>query len=1013
MPLRILMLLLLCLSIYANAQQTFPRNGVFDEREGHYAFTNATIQVSPEKKIEKGTLLIKKGKVVAVGEGLTIPKDAVVIDLQGKYIYPSFIDLDSDYGMPKVEPKAARGNHPPQMLSDKAGAFSWNEALKPEIDAEAQFSADKKKAEELRKVGFGVVLTHQHDGIARGRSALVLLGDDSAHEMMLKGKAATHYSFSKGTSSQDYPSSLMGCIALIRQAYYDAKWYADNPEEREYNISLEKWNESQNLPQIFEANGRFNILRAQKIAKEFGVNYIYKSGGDDYIRIDAIKATGASLIVPVAFPEAYDVSDPFDAEHIKLGQMLHWELAPSNPTAVAKAGIPFAFTAQGLKKSDEFIKNIQKAYQYGISEADILKALTTTPAKLIGVEKAIGTLETGMLANFFISTGPFLAEKASILHHWVKGKPYAVGDLFAQDIRGDYDLSIAGKFFTLKISGESDKPEATILEKNRQDTTQKPAKIKLKWDDPNISFNFEPTIDTTDKIKDLYRLSGIIRGDNWEGQGTDIAGKWLVWSAKRSKEAKEKPMKLPKPDSTELGEVIYPFISYGYKAEDAPKQETVLIKNATVWTNERNAILQDTDVLIENGKIAKIGKNIKTPEGAKEIDGKGKHLTAGIIDEHSHIAIQSGVNEGTQASSAEVRIGDVTNPDDVNIYRHLAGGVTMVQSLHGSANPIGGQAQLNKLRWGKLPDEMHYEGAKGFIKFALGENVKQSNWGERQTIRFPQSRMGVEQVYEDHFTRAREYGEARAKLGDKVRRDLELDALYEIIKSERFITCHSYVQSEITMLMRVAEKHGFRVNTFTHILEGYKVADKMKKHGAGGSSFADWWAYKYEVLDAIPYNAKILNQMEVVTAINSDDAEMGRRLNQEAGKSVKYGGMSETDALKMVTLNPAKLLHCDDRVGSIKVGKDADVVLWTDHPLSVYAKAEKTFVDGICYFDLERDKQLREAMRAERSRLIQKLLNVKSGGAKTQPVRPVRQHHYHCGDIHLNELDGRVFDNGY
>jgi imidazolonepropionase-like amidohydrolase len=336
----------------------------------------------------------------------------------------------------------------------------------------------------------------------------------------------------------------------------------------------------------------------------------------------------------------------------------------------------------------------------------------------------------------------------------------------------------------------------------------------------------------------------------------------------------------------------------------------------------------------------------------------------------------------------------------------LAGGVTTTHSLHGSANPIGGQSAIVKMRWGKTPEEMQFKEAPGFIKFALGENVKQANWGERQTTRFPQTRMGVEQVYEDHFTRAREYGEALKANPDKVRRDLELDCLYEILNSKRFISCHSYVQSEITMLMRVAEKHGFKINTFTHILEGYKVADKMKKHGVGASSFSDWWAYKAEVMDAIPYNARLMHEMGVVTAINSDDAEMGRRLNQEAAKGVKYGGMGEAEAMNMVTLNPAKLLRIDQYVGSIKAGKQADLVLWSDNPLSVYAKAVQTYVDGICYYDLARDEQMRKNMLAERSRLIQKMINAKAGGAKTQAPSPSRQHHYHCGDIHLNELEG-------
>ncbi|MEO1627447.1 MAG: amidohydrolase, partial [Bacteroidota bacterium] len=402
----------------------------------------------------------------------------------------------------------------------------------------------------------------------------------------------------------------------------------------------------------------------------------------------------------------------------------------------------------------------------------------------------------------------------------------------------------------------------------------------------------------------------------------------------------------------------------------------------------------NTDVLIRDGKIAQIGQQL-SPNGATVINAEGKHLTAGIIDEHSHIAISRGVNEGTQVSSAEVRIGDVIDPEDINIYRQLAGGVTTSQLLHGSANPIGGQSAIIKLRWGYPAEAMKFEGADGFIKFALGENVKQSNWGDNWTIRFPQTRMGVEQVFEDYFTRAREYAKLRAS-NSKYRRDLDLEAVLEILQSKRFITCHSYQQGEINMLMKVAERHGFRVNTFTHVLEGYKVADKMVQHQAGGSTFSDWWAYKYEVIDAIPHNGALMHEQGVLTAFNSDDAEMGRRLNQEAAKAVQHGNVSEEDALKFVTLHPAKLLHIDQRVGSIKVGKDADIVLWSEHPLSVYSKAEKTFIDGIIFFDRDTDKLLQAQNQKERARLVQKSLEAKEGGAPTQQAKSKYRHLYHC-----------------
>ena len=343
---------------------------------------------------------------------------------------------------------------------------------------------------------------------------------------------------------------------------------------------------------------------------------------------------------------------------------------------------------------------------------------------------------------------------------------------------------------------------------------------------------------------------------------------------------------------------------------------------------------------------------------------------------------------------------DVINPSDINIYRNLAGGVTTIQLLHGSANPIGGRSAILRLKWGEDAEDMIFENSPKFIKFALGENVKQSNWGSR--TRFPQTRMGVEQVFTDYFTRAREY-EEKKNSGEAYRKDLEMETLVEILNSERFVSAHSYIQSEINMLMKVAENFDFRINTFTHILEGYKVADKMKEHGAGGSTFSDWWAYKYEVNDAIPFNAPIMHSQGITVAINSDDPEMSRRLNQEAAKSVKYGGVSEEDAWKFVTLNPAKLLHIDDRVGSIKKGKDADLVLWSAHPLSIYAKAEKTLIQGKVFFDIERDKMLRHKIKEQRSQLIGQMLSAKNKGVKTKKVTKKETTVFHCDT--LEELE--------
>ena len=437
--------------------------------------------------------------------------------------------------------------------------------------------------------------------------------------------------------------------------------------------------------------------------------------------------------------------------------------------------------------------------------------------------------------------------------------------------------------------------------------------------------------------------------------------------------------------------------------------------------------MQNTDVLLKNGKIAAIGKGLNET-GARVIDGTGKHISPGIIDEHSHIAASS-INEGAQSVTSEVRIGDNLNPEDINIYRQLSGGVTSSHILHGSANPIGGQTQLIKLRWGANDNDLKFANSDGFIKFALGENVKRSASTQGNT-RYPDTRMGIEQVYVDAFSRAKdykkewqEYNAAKEKLLKEKkpltglnppRRDLELDALVEILDNKRFITCHSYVQSEITGLIEVADKMGFKVNTFTHILEGYKVADKMLKHGANASTFSDWWAYKVEVEDAIPYNAAIMHKVGLNVAINSDDAEMARRLNQEAAKTIKYGGLSPEEALDMVTINPAKMLHVNDRVGSLKVGKDADVVVWSDNPLSIYAKSLYTIVDGTIYFDRQKDEQMQKDIETERTRLVRKLNSEKRSGAPTIPAQPSYQIIHTCSDdmhsrgileIRENDLD--------
>ncbi len=975
------------------AQEYFPTNSEIKSVTHHYtAFTNAKIFVTPTQIINKGTLLIKDGKVVNVGTNVNLPKNTIIVNVSGKYIYPSFIDLYSNFGIKKIKTSKFDRSAKPQYDSKKDGYY-WNDHVLPEKNALDGFNYNAKDAKQLINAGFGTVLTNRKTAVARGTSVLVALNQfDNNHIRVIEKKASQDFGFTRNPNSkQAYPTSLMGMIALLRQMFYDVTWYKTHKSMNDISLDAVLANES--LPKIFDAGKKFNDLRASKIAKEFNFNFIIKGGGDEYQRIKAIKNTNARFIIPINFPKPFDVSNPISAAKISLADMLYWNQAPSNPAALSKNNVPFALTFYGLKTAKKFKTNLLKAINYGLSKTKALEALTTIPATFIGQQNKIGSLIKGSWANFLITSGDIFNKNTVLYENWTQGKQNVINDKNIISIYGNYKLTINDKNYKLNLSG--DKPGSPKISL-KKDTTKIDAKLTYKngW----ISIDFKPL-----QKKDFNRISamvtknGIQKGLATLYNGNHASATFVKLSDVVTKKSSTK--KTDKPKTPSILPLSYPDMAFGYAQR--PKQQTILIKNATVWTNEKAGILKNIDVLLKDGKIAKIGKNIKSNK-ALVIDGTGKHLTTGIIDEHSHIAGEGGLNEAGQNSSAEVRIQDVINSEDISIYRNLAGGVTTSQILHGSANPIGGQSAIIKEKWGGLPKDIILKNQPKFIKFALGENVKQSNWGDNATVRYPQTRMGVEQVFMDYFTRAKEY-DAKKKKGIPERHDLELEALSQVINKQRFITSHSYVQSEILMLMRVAAKFNFKINTFTHILEGYKVADVMKKYGVRGvSTFSDWWAYKFEVNDAIPFNGAIMNSVGLTVAYNSDDAEMSRRLNQEAAKAVRYGNVSEEEAWKFVTLNPAIMLHLDDRLGSIKVGKDADVVLWSANPLSIYAHAEKTIIEGAIYFDYKTDKQMVKNDQKRRNTLINMMLLAKNKGAKTIPPSKKKHIYYTCKTVDQN-----------
>ena len=610
------------------------------------------------------------------------------------------------------------------------------------------------------------------------------------------------------------------------------------------------------------------------------------------------------------------------------------------------------------------------------------------------------------------------------------------------DFRGTWNALLSEEH---KLDFRITKDKVTVIERveDGEDITQDAENIELEDGVLTFTFEHEPFGEPGDFS---VALTAPDKEGNIAGMGTLPSGTGFGLTA--SKQAKDPDPVHTLPDLPDA-----PFGPFAY--EDEPAQRTVLFTNATVWTQSDEGILEDGWVLVRNGKIAQLGTGGYPRIAVDEtIDAQGMHITPGLIDAHSHTGLfRFGVNESGQAVTAEVRISDSIDPGHPGYYRELAGGLTTANLLHGSANPIGGQSQTIKLRWDSdRPSDMFFEGAKPGIKFALGENVKQSNWSSDGT-RYPQTRMGVETLMRDRFIRAKEYAANRgnfeeamgylnkrgkemvdkieAKSTDKVKvdadfkvtittpelvphRDLELEALAEILAGERMIHCHSYRQDEILMLARLAEEFGFKIGTFQHGLETYKVAEVVKEHAIGASIFSDWWAYKYEVVDAIPFAGPINHEVGLLTSFNSDSDDVARRMNVEAGKALKYAklsgiDLSEQDALNFVTRNPAIQLGIDDRVGSLEAGKDADIVVWTGNPLSSLSRPEMTFVDGRLLFSRDLDAQLRANGEAERQRLIQ--LIIRDGkpietaeddeDEPTDLVDPGHDDHDHAGHDHI------------
>jgi imidazolonepropionase-like amidohydrolase len=885
--------------------------GFRPEQHGVHALVGAKLVTRPGQEIASGTVVIRDGLITAVGPKVKVPKDARIWDLKGMTIYAGLIDpyVIPESGKPPVD---SSGFQPVRAGSvvDFYGAENHSKRKRPDgpgydihgITPQRRMDVDlkpnKELFESLRASGFTAANLAPADGILRGESALINLGDGAANEILLRSRVFQHAAFDP--LDDVYPASLMGVIAALRQTFFDAEHYRADQAHYEENRATRKRPDAnvaldalQSLTEgqllVFEPGSSLMVEQAVLLARQFRLKAAIVACGEEWRRPEIARAAKVTFIVPVGFSHAPKLPSADDWMQVSLDQLRSWDWAAENPAQLRRLGLTVSLTTHALGDRKSFRKQLKRALDRGLSERDALAGLTTVSAELLGVGDILGTIEKGRIANLTIVEGDYFNPEDKLRDVWIDGVRYEVN--------------------AKKDSKESDS--------KKKDADSKPEKKSKK--------------------EDLAKLL-----------------------AKRV--------------------ARHPGKDRGPLAEPA----AVLVRNATIWTSGPDGNLTNASLLVVDGTIralgAKADKQAKSTKNVHEVDGKGLHVTAGLIDCHSHTAILGGVNEATLPSTAMVGIRDVVNSETENLHQQLAGGLTTANLLHGSANPIGGRNAVIKLRFGAPPSQMLFQEAPFGIKFALGENVKQSNWGDEKTTRFPQSRMGVVSFHQNRFTAANQYLARRKRFenegGPPVRRNLELDVIGEIIEGKRWIHCHSYRQDEMIALMRTMESFGVTIGTLQHVLEGYKIADEIAAHGAGGSAFADWWAYKFEVYDAIPYAGALMWQRGVNVSFNSDSSELARRMNMEAAKAVKYGGVPEQEALKFVTINPARQLRIDEWVGSLEEGKHADFAIWSGSPLDSRSLCLQTWVDGKKYFDREEAPKRAERRRSERNQLIAKAKKV-------------------------------------
>ncbi len=945
-----------------------------------YAIRDAQVVTAPGHVLERATVLIADGLIEAVGADLEIPADAWVIDGTGLVVYPGLIDAMTTLGQapPESGPPSAgperSGRDQPTIRGpeDRPQTTPWKSAADLLID-------DDGRIESWREAGFTAAVTVPEGGIFPGQATLIHLGESEKDERVIATPVAQRIVLAG--RSRTFPGSLMGRISYIQQVLSDAQYsaqvrklYERSPVGRErplYDRAIDPIREAVEVgvPFFLPADHGHEIDRMLAIAERWQLRPILVGGQAAYARAAMLGTSNAAVVVNLDWPEADKNEDP-DAD-TPLPTLYHHRMAPSTPAALLEAGVEIAFTSGELSGPSMLFEKLRTAIDAGLSVDDALEALTLGAARILGVEDQLGSIAAGKIANLVLASAEPWAEDVEIKAVFVDGKKYESrpddeeSEPPSVNVSGSWALELTTpggvRQLTAELNMKDDGKVSGEITSERGTRAIKDGKVA----DDMLTFKTQRTMGPR-TVEAKYTLT--VTGETVDGS-LSVGPRSMDLTGERTAAAASKE------DEGETPAVSNEDFEHAMSLYRGPVRRigSFAITNARVYTVSDptlDSTLTNATVVVRDGKIAALGQDIEVPAGLEVIDAAGGSLIPGIIDAHSHIAVDGAVNESSLAVTSMVTIQDVIAPADIAIYRALAGGVTTINVLHGSSNPIGGGNAVLKLRWGSDADGLRFAGAPAGIKFALGENPKRSRGNPPPGVarRYPATRMGVMDVIRQAFTEAREYARVRqqAEQGPKgtlpPRPDFKLDRLAEILAGERLVHAHCYRADEILQLLQLADEFGFRISTLQHVLEGYKVADEIAAHGAGASTFSDWWGYKVEAYDAIPHNAALMTERGVLVSINSDSGEEMRHLNQEAAKAIKWGGLDENAALRLVTLNPAIQLGIDDRVGSIEVGKDADLTLYDGHPLSVYSIVQKTFIDGDLYFELEADRQRQTAI---------------------------------------------------